>query len=147
MAQQATETTVRPGKESDLDGIRAVDPHLERVEWRTQLVRSALSRGSCLVCLEDDRVVGYGVLEHSFFGRGFVPAVYVQEERRRHGIATLLFDGLEARCRTDDLFTSTNESNEPMRALLKKRGYSESGVIENLDPNDKELVFVKNLDA
>ena len=33
------------------------------------------------------------------------------------------------------------------RALLKKRGYSESGVIENLDPNDKELVFVKNLDA
>jgi hypothetical protein len=32
-----------------------------------------------------------------------------------------------------------------MRALLAKRGYCDSGRIENLDPADPELVFVKFL--
>jgi hypothetical protein len=34
-----------------------------------------------------------------------------------------------------------------MRALLAKRGYTDSGRIENLDPGDPELVFVKFLSA
>jgi hypothetical protein len=32
-----------------------------------------------------------------------------------------------------------------MRALLAKRGYTDSGRIENLDPGDPELVFVEFL--
>jgi hypothetical protein len=32
-----------------------------------------------------------------------------------------------------------------MRTLLAKRGYIPSGRIENLDPGDPELVFVKFL--
>jgi hypothetical protein len=34
-----------------------------------------------------------------------------------------------------------------MRALLEKCGYAPSGRIENLDPGDPELVFVKFLSA
>jgi len=52
---------------------------------------------------------------------------------------------VEQECRTPKLFTSTNESNAPMRALLAKLGFSPSGVIENLDEGDPELVFFKRL--
>jgi len=45
----------------------------------------------------------------------------------------------------DRVFTSTNESNAPMRALLGQCGYKPSGSIDNLDPGDPELVFVKFL--
>jgi hypothetical protein len=53
---------------------------------------------------------------------------------------------IEKSVREDRLFTSTNESNIAMRALLFTRGYRESGRIENLDPKDPELVFVKFLE-
>jgi hypothetical protein len=50
---------------------------------------------------------------------------------------------LESECRTEKLFTSTNLSNLPMQSLLAKRGYKLSGVIDNLDPGDPELVYFK----
>lgn len=54
---------------------------------------------------------------------------------------------LERRCATPKLFTSTNVSNLPMQALLRKLGYHESGIIFNLDPGDPELVYWKVLRA
>ena len=43
----------------------------------------------------------------------------------------------------DRVFVSTNESNQPMRTLLVGRGYKVSGIIEDLDPGDPELFFVR----
>ena len=43
------------------------------------------------------------------------------------------------------LFTSTNQSNTPMQALLALLGYVRSGVIDNLDPGDPELVYFLDL--
>ena len=43
------------------------------------------------------------------------------------------------------LFTSTNRSNAPMQSLLAKLGYRPSGVIENLDEGDPELVYMKHV--
>jgi hypothetical protein len=43
----------------------------------------------------------------------------------------------------DRLFVTTNTSNAPMRALLAREGYLASGTIDNIDPGDPELVFVK----
>jgi hypothetical protein len=53
---------------------------------------------------------------------------------------------IEDACTHDRVFTSANESNAPMRALLARLGYTASGRIENLDPGDSELVFVKFLE-
>ncbi len=41
------------------------------------------------------------------------------------------------------VWTSTNESNAPMRALLGSAGFVESGRVDNLDPGDPELIFVR----
>ncbi|MEO0538637.1 MAG: GNAT family N-acetyltransferase, partial [Cyanobacteria bacterium P01_A01_bin.123] len=43
-------------------------------------------------------------------------------------------------------FTSTNESNLLMQALMAKLRYIPSGIINNLDEGDPELVYFKRLD-
>ena len=44
-----------------------------------------------------------------------------------------------------ELWTSTNQSNRPMRRLLSSRGYRQAGKITGLDHGDPELFFVKQL--
>jgi RimJ/RimL family protein N-acetyltransferase len=46
-------------------------------------------------------------------------------------------------CQTPKLFSSTNQSNRPMQALFAKVGFEQSGRIDNLDPNDPEIVYYK----
>ncbi|MBG4732089.1 hypothetical protein I4964_09615 [Pseudomonas aeruginosa] len=48
-------------------------------------------------------------------------------------------------CRGDRRFTSRNRSTLPMRRLLEREGFQPSGVIDNLDEGDPELVFVRFL--
>ncbi len=67
------------------------------------------------------------------------------ESERRKGVGDAILETIERARRADRLFTSTGESNAAMRALLEKRGYKPSGTIQNLDPDDTELVFVKFL--
>ena len=71
--------------------------------------------------------------------------VYVAKSERRRGVGRSLMRALANQCKTSKLFTSTNESNSAMRALLATLGYVPSGVIENLDPGDPELVFFLDL--
>nr|WP_207930214.1 hypothetical protein [Pseudomonas aeruginosa] len=52
----------------------------------------------------------------------------------------------QEQCRVaEELFTSCNRSNLPMRRLLEREGFQPSGVIDNLDEGDPELVFVRFL--
>ena len=98
-----------------------------------------------MVAVIDNTVVGYSALEYTFFGYGFVAMLMVQKGSRRRGVGTALLTCLEERCETDRLFTSTNESNQPMQALLESMSYEPSGTVYNLDDGDPELFYVKRL--
>jgi hypothetical protein len=50
----------------------------------------------------------------------------------------------EAVAVTPKLFTSTNESNIPMQQLCERLGYARSGLIENLDEGDPEIIYFKS---
>ncbi|MDQ2305679.1 GNAT family N-acetyltransferase, partial [Pseudomonas aeruginosa] len=69
----------------------------------------------------------------------------VAPDCRRRGIASALLRQARDDCRGDRLFTSCNRSNLPMRRLLEREGFQPSGVIDNLDEGDPELVFVRFL--
>ena len=92
-----------------------------------------------------DTVVGYGVLEYTFYACGFISMVYVHQHYRRRSVGQALLEALEKVCQTPKLFTSTNRSNLPMQALLAKRGYAQSGIIHNLDEGDPEIVYFKRV--
>ena len=140
-----TNATVRNARTSDRNRIVAFD-HLAQLDaGRISFIDRVLSSGMCLVADLEGRAVGYGALEYTFYENGFVSLVYVAEPERRRGIGRRLVEALAERCRTPKLFTSTNQSNKPMQALLESLGYVRSGTIQNLDPGDPELVYFLDL--
>jgi N-acetylglutamate synthase-like GNAT family acetyltransferase len=137
------EISIREAYSSDIDEILDLDELARGEPIRANFLRGAVEHGSCLVADRAGRVLGYGVLDYSFYSQGFIPLVYVRSDSRRHGVGSELIRGLEARCVTQKLFTSTNYSNEPMKALLSQLGFVPSGIIHNLDPGDPEIVYFK----
>ena len=85
------------------------------------------------------------VFDGSFFGRGFVWLIWVEEPFRRSGVASALMRQAEKDCPSDDLFTSTNLSNVPAQHLFEKLGYTRTGMVENLDEDDPEIFYFKRL--
>lgn len=127
----------------DLPALVTVDAVAQGNLERVESLRAAIAAGECIVAAQGRALLGYVVLNYAFYRNGFVPLLYVSAESRRQGVGTALLRAAEARCRTEKLYTSTNESNHPMRALLKAAGYQPSGVVNNLDPGDPELVYVR----
>jgi ribosomal protein S18 acetylase RimI-like enzyme len=129
----------------DLGRLVELDEVTRRDEGRIDFIRRAIEQGNCVVCTENETILGYGVLEYSFFGMGFVALLYVSSQLCRQGVGSQLMRAMENRCKTPKLFTSTNLSNLPMQSLLRGLAYQESGIIFNLDPGDPELVYCKAL--
>ncbi len=136
---------IRPAARDDLDEMVAADGAASALPGRAEFLRRAIHDGHALVALVSGALVGYAVLDHSFYGNAFLALLVVRADARRKGHGTALLRAAEARARTAKVFTSTNESNAPMQRLLEAEGYERSGVIENLDPGDPELVYVKFL--
>jgi len=114
---------IRDATEHEIDGIIAIDHIAATEETRRQLIREWVRKGCAIIALIDERVVGYAVLEYTFFSCGFISMLIVQEAYRRKGIATALVKRLEKTCNTVKLFTSTNESNAPMKAFMASMLY------------------------
>ncbi|MDN6858978.1 GNAT family N-acetyltransferase [Pseudomonas sp. CAN2814] len=131
---------------TDLDGLIALDAIARCEPRRRRFIEQAITAGQCWVAVEagDSSVLlGYGVLDYSFFEQAFIPLVVVGDSARRRGVGSAILRALESRSGAAKLFTSTNASNEPMRRLLGKLGFIGSGQVENLDEGDPELIFVK----
>ncbi|WP_422420245.1 GNAT family N-acetyltransferase [Pseudomonas sp. GZD-222] len=114
---------------------------------RAYIEQAVASRECWVACKASDPgvVIGYGCLDQSFFGEWFIPLVIVSNDVRRSGVGRKIMAHLEQHAAAEKIFTSTNASNRPMRQLLIQLGYQHSGTIENLDPGDPELIFVRFL--
>jgi GNAT superfamily N-acetyltransferase len=136
---------LRPATEADAPMIAAVDRacgtarDLGHDAW----VRDVLSLGSSWIAEVDGVAAGYVLASRRFYGRPFVDLLAVAPAWRRQGLGARLMAKCESAHEDDRLFTSTNTSNTAMRALLAREDYAPSGTIDNLDPGDPELVFVK----
>jgi ribosomal protein S18 acetylase RimI-like enzyme len=135
----------RKAQEPDVDKICAFDHIAQHQKWRRQFIHDSVQNGIAHVAVVDRTIVGYTVVDHSFFGRGFIAMLYVHSDHRRSGIGTALVGHAEGLCQSDRIFTSTNESNLPMQSLLQKLGYKRSGIVHDLDPEDPELFYSRQL--
>lgn len=136
---------IRRAKLADARAIIRLDQLARTDLSRVEFINRSVKAGSCHVAVSVPRIIAYAVLDYSFYGNGFISMLYVHPDHRRCGIASALMRHLGSVCRTPKLFTSTNQSNCPMQALLKKLGYARSGIIYNLDEGDPELVYWKEL--
>lgn len=138
---------VREAGTADLGAVLSINHAGSAVadEARERYLADAVGNGDCLVACEGTAAGGFAIWDRSFFGYPFVSLLIVNPDARRRGIATTLMRRIEAVCDGDRLFTSTNESNTPMRELCAALGYQPSGRIDNLDEGDPELLFCRRL--
>jgi ribosomal protein S18 acetylase RimI-like enzyme len=129
----------------DFEHICGLDETVRRGPARRRIIGEALGESRCAVARVDGIVRGYMILAHDFFGHGLVELLIVHPEYRRRGLASALMRAAELDAPTGKLFTSTNESNQAARRLFERLGFARSGVIENLDEGDPEVVYFKRL--
>ena len=139
----ATNVELRRIGPGDVDALAVADPRLAADAAQRAHVGELLASDLSWAAFEGGRPVGFAIVTRHFYGFPFVDLLVVAEAARRRGIGAALMARCEAAHRADRIFTSTNESNAPMRALLGREGWSPCGVIHYLDPGDPELVFVK----
>ena len=136
---------VKKATERELESIRTLDSMMLGNNSREDFLANAVSAGQCLVARIEDIVVGFGIIDHSFYGQGFISLLMVHPEHRRRGVAATLIHHIESLCSTEKLFTSTNESNIIARQVYEALGFVKSGHIENLDEGDSEIIYFKRL--
>jgi GNAT superfamily N-acetyltransferase len=141
----SSEIQVRLAGTRDRRALPEIDPNVARDLDRRHAIDSAIAARHCWIADYAGQPAGYGLASRNFFSRDFIDLIYVAEFARRSGVGDAILAAIENACGAASIFTSTNESNAPMRALLKSRDYHPSGRIENLDPGDPELVYVKFL--
>lgn len=136
---------VERATEDDLSDVLAIDRangHAERGAWLAEAVR----RRQVLLAREGDDKRGFAVVTNHFFGFPFIDLMAVHPDARRRGFASALLAYIEKTQPGEKLFTSTNESNTIIQAVLDKRGYARSGWVDNLDDGDPELIYFKRLE-
>jgi len=136
---------IRSAKPDDAGEIVGLDPLAREREDRRAFIARSVEAGACSLIFDSERLIGYAVLDYTFFGQGFISILFVSPTNRRQGAGSTLLRHLEALCRTRKLFTSANLSNLPMQRLLARQGFDLCGVVHGLDEGDPELVYMKYL--
>ena len=124
--------TVRPAVEADLPAVRAVDAEAFgtdawsaaawQVEWDGVPVMRHLA-----VAVEDDRVVGYGIVA-TIADVADLHRIAVAADRRRHGLGAALVHALMAEARRRGctrMLLEVEASNEAALALYGRLGFVE----------------------
>lgn len=137
--------SVRCGTDADIANLVSFDQIAHREERRRELIRRSVTSETCFVAEAQGRLIGYVVLNYTFYENGWIDMLYVDADHRRRGAGRALLNHVESVCKTPKLFTSTNLSNLPMQSLLSQAGFALSGVIQNLDEDDAEIVYCKRL--
>lgn len=135
--------TIRSAGRGDIPALVSIDPlSLTDIDRRQSIARWAAA-GQCFVAIRADQPVGYVAHTNGFFHQPFIEMLIVTEASRRSGVGLALVQHcIEQTPKELKLWSSTNASNGPMRALLGKAGFVQSGSIEGLDEGDPELVFL-----
>ena len=111
-------------------------------------IQALIQEQHCLVAVERGEITGFLVLRPGhFYGRDFIDLLYVASPWRRQGAGRVLMRAALRNASTSRVFVSTNESNTPMRTLLRSEGWAPSGVLTGLDEGDPEHVFFRDTAA
>ena len=127
----------------EIEGALSVDEEVFGSAKRGAYITKVAEKGGLGVALHDGEVVAFSCLDNSyFFERPFVSLLIIRAQWRRQGVGKRLLEFCRSHA-DGELWTSTNRSNGPMRALLKSCAWHYCGELDGLDPGDPELFFKK----
>ncbi|WP_226961920.1 MULTISPECIES: GNAT family N-acetyltransferase [Streptomyces] len=145
MVDQPTDQTtgIRRATAADWPELTRIDPIAAAGDdSRRAHLRRWCDERLALVAEDSSGVLGYCVLEYTFFEQGFVTLLMVAPGARRRGVGTRLLAAADAARTSPKLFTSANLSNRPMRRLLRTTGWRPVGLVQGLDEGDPELFYL-----
>lgn len=135
--------SIRPAGRADITALIAIDPLSLTEPTRRESIAHWAAGGQCHLALRLEKPIGYVALTRDFFHQPFIEMLIVAEADRRSGVGIALIEHCKGLVAVGEkLWSSTNRSNTPMRALFAKAGFIESGIVENLDEGDPELIFL-----
>ncbi|MCP4396696.1 MAG: GNAT family N-acetyltransferase [bacterium] len=134
---------IRQAQMQDMSAIGETDHIAQHDPERVNAIETWLQHDMVFVAENDDMIIGYGVFSHAFFGQGQIEMLMVHPNYRGKKVGEHLLKALEKHCESPTLFVMTNLSNQRMQRLLVRLNYRNCGFIEELDPGDPELIFVK----
>jgi ribosomal protein S18 acetylase RimI-like enzyme len=133
---------IRRGSAADHDALAAIDSYAADHPSRISEVDAWLVSAEVLVAERAERVMGYAVVTSGFLGQPYLAMLMVAADVRRQGIGRQLVE--THRAGRQLLWSSTNESNRAMQALLGQLGFRLAGRIEGFDKGDPELFYLWN---
>ncbi|AMO33725.1 GNAT family N-acetyltransferase [Lysinibacillus sphaericus] len=126
-----------------LEALCAIDHEVIGNSSRSDEIQQAIEEKRCLLHHFADDITGFLIFTQDFFGYDFISLVMVKPSERRKGIASALINAYVKTSTTLKVFSSTNQSNKTMQNVFQTLGFVKSGVIENLDDGDPEIIYVK----
>ncbi|MFD3449354.1 GNAT family N-acetyltransferase [Microbacteriaceae bacterium 4G12] len=128
----------------DLEKIVEIDSEVIGNKSRRAYIQNAIEFGRCIVAIEGDSIVGFLIYDTNFFDCAFISLIIVSPSKRRKGYASYLMDYMVNISPTTKIFSSTNRSNYDMQRVFEANGFVQSGIVENLDEGDPEIVYFKS---
>ncbi|MEM8571855.1 MAG: GNAT family N-acetyltransferase [Pseudomonadota bacterium] len=117
-----------------------IDEALSGSRDRANYITSMAEGGGLSVAVLHGEVQAFCCLDHGyFFGKPFISLLIVSPDARRLGLATGLLSQYSGTF--PEVWTSTNQSNSPMRKLLEKAGWRYCGELSGLDEGDPERFY------
>ncbi|KIL43238.1 GNAT family N-acetyltransferase [Jeotgalibacillus campisalis] len=136
--------TVHIAKVEDLDRIAHIDKEVSGNTSRLSYFKTSIDLRNCIIAKCDKEIAGFLIYETNFFDCAFISLVVISPSYRRKGFASLLLDYMMSQSPTPKVFSSTNRSNLSMQKAFDSNGFIESGIVENLDEGDPEIIYFKS---
>lgn len=129
---------------NDVDDIVKIDKEVTGNDSRREYIKEAVEAEQCIVVKNEVSIVGFLIYDTHFFDCSFISLVMVSTPQRRKGYATALLEYFIKLSPTQKIFSSTNKSNKKMQEVFIANGFVQSGVIENLDEGDPEIIYFRS---
>jgi len=126
---------------NDLDAILHIDIDVIGNDSRRDYIKETINEGRCIIVKEDNSISGFLTYDTNFFSCTFLSLIIVSPTKRRRGYASSLISYMLSHSPTRKIFSSTNESNDSMQKVFNANGFIRSGIVENLDEGDPEIIF------
>ncbi|UED75106.1 GNAT family N-acetyltransferase [Brevibacillus sp. DP1.3A] len=136
-------TSIRLATPQDIPAVCTIDAMVLGSTSRSSELKEAIEQEHCYLALIDMNIVGFAIINQSFFKNSFIHLIIVHPHYQNQGVGEEMMRYLETISPTEKLFTSTNLSNEKMQRLCLKLGYAHCGTLTHLDPDDPEMFFCK----
>ncbi|MEE3806694.1 MULTISPECIES: GNAT family N-acetyltransferase [Lysinibacillus] len=134
---------IKEARMEHLQVLCTIDQEVIGDASRTEEIQQAIEEKRCLLYQSTDNIAGFLLFTNDFFGYSFISLVIVKPSERRKGVASALMKAYMQMAKTSKVFSSTNQSNKRMQQLFHNLGFVKSGVIDNLDEGDPEIIYMK----